>query len=191
MTEPNIHPRPNIRSLDRPFDYQTDDFSAVWKEMDEAAPRAAAIMAGAFVEDALQWAIEGFFDRGLTSEEKIRVFEGGGAPLGSFYSKIVIGHALGLYGPIVRSDLHIIRQIRNAFAHSPRSVTFEMPEIVSECEKFRYLRTVRNPTKKTSVTAPQNPPSLHPRRGFFDTVKIIHLGLHAAWVRYPELDSLP
>jgi len=52
--------------------------------------------------------------------------------LNSFYSKIVIGYALGIYDKGMRSDLTIVRNIRNAFAHSKTLIQFDHPAVVAE-----------------------------------------------------------
>jgi hypothetical protein len=70
-----------IRDLSRPFDYQSDDFLAVLEEMEGAPPRAAATVAGAFVEDSLRWSMESYFTDGLTGDDLLGIFEREGAPL--------------------------------------------------------------------------------------------------------------
>jgi hypothetical protein len=56
-------------------------------------------------------------------------------PLYSFNSKIVVGYALGIYDQGMRSDLDIVRKIRNAFAHSKRAIQFDHPAVVAELKK--------------------------------------------------------
>jgi hypothetical protein len=183
--------KPNIRLLSRPFDYQSDGFAAVWKEMEDAAPRAAAIMAGAFVEDALRWSIGGFFADGLTNKELCKVFEGDGAPLGSFHGKILIGYALGLYGPTARRDLVAIKQIRNAFAHAPRAITFETPQIVSACKNLGYLQAAKG-RHEGRIAPMRSPTPTNPKELFFATAKILHIDLHIIRSEYADqLGNMP
>jgi hypothetical protein len=168
-----------IRSVSRPFDLQSDDFLAVWKEIEDYSPRAATIVAAAFLEDSLRWSMESYFTDSLTAADFRALFTDGTAPLGSFHGKIVIGYALGMYGPAARGDLLAIKRIRNAFAHAPRSITFETAEIVSECQRLSYLQAVREKAGRNimplqnSVTYTSNP-----RKLFFDTVKLLSLDLH-------------
>jgi hypothetical protein len=130
------------RHLTRPFDLKTEDFSAVWDEVAKYPPRASVIIAAAFLEDALRWAIEQKLVDGLSEEEQRALFEAEGAPLSSFHGKILLGHAIGIYGQVAKADLLTVKRIRNAFAHSPRSIDFATPEIVSECTKLRYLGAI-------------------------------------------------
>jgi hypothetical protein len=69
-----------------------------------------------------------------TSPERERLLGGGndGTGLG-FYGKIILGHALGLYGPEVRQDLDRLRHIRNTFAHSKIELTFNSKPIADAC----------------------------------------------------------
>ena len=91
-----------------------------WDEIERPMnDRAAAIMAGAFVEDALCRAV------GRRS---------------SFYSMIESGFERELYKDLVRNDLHIIRNVRNAFAHAIKPIMFDTPEVVEEVSKLQYPR---------------------------------------------------
>ena len=53
----------------------------------------------------------------------------GDGPLGTLSRKIRLGEAMRLYGPTTRKNLDTIREIRNAFAHTPRWITFETPAV--------------------------------------------------------------
>lgn len=99
-----------------PLDQQ--ELHQAWNEIERPMnDRAAAIMAGAFVEDALCRAV------GCKS---------------SFYSMIEGGFERGLYKDLVQNDLHVIRNIRNAFAHSIRPITFDAPEVIGEVGKLQF-----------------------------------------------------
>lgn len=67
------------------------------------------------------------------------IFSDDGAPLGTFDAKIRLAHALGLYGDAVRSDLSLIRRIRNAFAHSRLEISFDTPEVQAVCRELTLI----------------------------------------------------
>ena len=91
-----------------------------WNEIERPMnDRSAAIMAGAFVEDTL---------RRLVGRS------------GNFHSMIEAGFNQGLYKEVVRNDLHVIRNVRNAFAHAMRPIMFDTPEVIGEIAKFQYPR---------------------------------------------------
>jgi hypothetical protein len=161
-----------IRNLSHRFDHQSDDLLAVLKEIRDHPPRAAAIVAAALLEDSLRWSMESYLTDSLTEGDLHGLFSDETAPLASFHGKIVMGYALGMYGPAARNDLLAIKRIRNAFAHAPRSITFETAEIVTECQRLSYLQAAKEnvdrkimPLKDTIITT-------NPKNLFFDTAKI-------------------
>src|SRR3984893_9371398 len=136
------------RTLSRPIEYGSDgDFSDAFKEIEKSPDRVAAIVAAAIVEDALRWSLNSFLILQISEQEERELFENDGI-LSSFHAKILMGFALGLFGEAARNDLIKIKNIRNAFAHAPRPLSFDTPEIASECEKLRYIdATTRNPDR--------------------------------------------
>jgi hypothetical protein len=133
----------------------------------EYPPRASAIIAAAFVEDALRVAIYISLSQ-ISEEEERALFEAEGAPLSSFHGKILIGHAIGVYGPVAKTDL----LTGNAFAHAPRSIDFDTPEIIAECNKLCYRGADREMTEhKTNV--PGSTVMTKPREIFNTTVSLL------------------
>lgn len=65
-------------------------------------------------------------------------------PLDTFSSKINLGYALGIYKDEVRENLHIIRTIRNAFAHSRKIIDFSHPLITAELRKVKLPKAKSN-----------------------------------------------
>jgi hypothetical protein len=112
------------------------DLDRAWKEISEGSDRSAAIIGAAFVDDSLQCALESRMI-GLCSQVPNEIFVNG--PLRSFSSKIFLGFALGLYGPLLKKDLNVIRNIRNAFAHAMMPITFDSPEVAAELKYLAFL----------------------------------------------------
>jgi hypothetical protein len=139
------------------------DLDKAWEEIEKGSDRSAAIMGAAFVENALQDALKSrtiglssqvtnaimgaeFAEDALALKSKTielssqvanEIFLNG--PLSSFSSKILLGFALGLYGPVVKKDLNVIRNIRNAFAHAMMPITFDSPEVADELNGLAFL----------------------------------------------------
>jgi hypothetical protein len=97
-------------------------------------PVAAAIVGSVSVEHHLEKLLRSRFKRTDDQTWKM-LMEDEPRPLNSFYSKIVVGYALGIYDLGMRNDLNIVRNIRNAFAHSPKQIKFDHPTIVNELKK--------------------------------------------------------
>jgi hypothetical protein len=87
---------------------------ALMEEMADQSDRGAAIIGAAWVEEAILAALESFLYAGTRSWD--RLFDSSG-PLSAFSAKIDLAHVLGLTTDGARSDLHMIREVRNEFAH--------------------------------------------------------------------------
>lgn len=87
---------------------------ALIEEMEGQTDRGVAIVGAAWVEEGLLVAIESF----LHSEPQPwkRLFDVSG-PMSSLSAKIDLARLLGMISKVIWSDLHIIRDIRNEFAH--------------------------------------------------------------------------
>jgi hypothetical protein len=73
--------------------------------------------------------------RELSNAEAKSVFTGMG-PLASFSGKIEIAYLFSLIDTSDRNDLHLIRRIRNNFAHTTRFVTFNSEHIIKDVQKL-------------------------------------------------------
>lgn len=110
------------------------DSMEVMRELQHASDRAAAIVGGSVLEVALNEALIAHMHK----HKKItdRLFKPSQA-LGPFGTKIHLGLLIGLYGPIGHSDLSIMKDIRNEFAHKLAINDFESKTIVSMTKKLK------------------------------------------------------
>jgi hypothetical protein len=114
-----------------------NDFRAIHNEIiAERHDRGAALVAATLVENMLRRVIRSQLVP-LTETEDDSLF-GRDAPLSTFSDMIRVGHAFGIFNKEIKQDLDRLREIRNAFAHSPLSVTFGTKEIASACMLFQY-----------------------------------------------------
>lgn len=134
MTEESAYIR-NLRALSR-TDPDITHIEAIEQELYGASDRATVVMLGSMVEMSLRRLLTKLLRKDLNSTDQRRVFEFEGA-LGSFASKIVMAYALNLIGPITRSDLDLIRVLRNEFAHSRMSFGFITPEVKAVCDRLK------------------------------------------------------
>jgi hypothetical protein len=105
-----------------------DDFAPIMAELMKQSDRGAAIIAGSLLEEILETAIRARL-RELSSDQRKALF-GRMAPLSTFSAKIEIGFAIGLYAIPVYTNLNMVREARNRFAHQFETLTFEHPDIV-------------------------------------------------------------
>jgi DNA-binding MltR family transcriptional regulator len=105
--------------------------------------RSQAIVAGALLEQSLEYALLSHFV--LTEAEMRELFadqvEGG---ISSFAAKIKLAFALGIVEKTMRKELTLIKNIRNVFAHTRASVTFDDREIIAACDDLKLPKTVGN-----------------------------------------------
>src|SRR5262245_54151547 len=76
-----------------------------------------------------------------------------GVTLSSFYQKITLAHALRMINVELRDDLHIVRNIRNAFAHSRRLLSFDHALVVQELRKFKSDKKIAKEAKLITMDA--------------------------------------
>jgi DNA-binding MltR family transcriptional regulator len=152
----------------------------------EKSHEAAAIISTSLLELSLKKAIITAFRLKMTDEDLAKVFDfNTTGPLSTFSSKIRIGYALGIFGPVSRDDLEKIKDLRNAFAHSANHLSFDNETIKKETEA---LYQVRNATLLTlaGFTAKQK---------FIHAVAQYHWALrsyqHGKTAPYPWTISLP
>jgi Domain of unknown function (DUF4145) len=103
---------------------------AVVEGMRQASDRDAAVHLGAFVEERLNYAF-----LSLTSKENRAGLEKK-LSKADFKEKIEGALKLELIDDRLFKNLEIIRQIRNAFAHSARAISFETSEVVAAVDEL-------------------------------------------------------
>jgi len=58
----------------------------------------------------------------------------------TFFARIELSYRLGLLHPIIHHELHLIKAVRNEFAHKTVGITFESPEVVAHTSKLVIAR---------------------------------------------------
>jgi len=58
------------------------------------------------------------------------------AVLGSFHAKIEVAFCIGAISQSERADLHVVRDVRNDFAHNVIGCTFDDPIVQAHCKKL-------------------------------------------------------
>lgn len=104
------------------------------RELRNQPDQVAAIVAGTILEGALEKRLAGRMRR-MSAKDHNELFHSG--PLRNFQPKIILGQALSLYGPETVVEMRKIAEIRNAFAHTVRDITFESSEIKKWCLELK------------------------------------------------------
>jgi DNA-binding MltR family transcriptional regulator len=99
----------------------------------EQQPITTAILGAVMVEHELERLIRSKLKH--KDDETWATLIADNGPLRSFYTKIAMGYALGIYDKSMRNNLNIVRNIRNAFAHSKKLIQFNHPAVIAELRK--------------------------------------------------------
>lgn len=114
-----------------------DEIEVIFNQLcSEHNDRTLAIFGASMVERSIELSLWTKF-RYLNLEERRRLF-GPEAPLSSFSSKIKIAYAMELCDRNISKELNLIREIRNAFAHSSKLLNFETKEVVDLCKFIKF-----------------------------------------------------
>ena len=89
-----------------------------------ATDRTLAIVGAVYIEDELRNAIKKHFLPGHSAETENQVFSDEQAPLSGLAARARIAFALGIISAELLGDITLVRDIRNAFAHTSASVSF-------------------------------------------------------------------
>jgi DNA-binding MltR family transcriptional regulator len=122
-----------------------EQVAAFLKELKSQTDRGTAIIAAAVLDDLLQILLTARFVE-LSGERHDGLFKKTGAPLSSFSSKIEVCFAVGLLSNEARLAMHLIREVRNEFAHRIEQITFDHPNVATKIET-RMLDSIKKLAK--------------------------------------------
>lgn len=113
---------------------QLDEIDRIFDELDGSSDRASAILITACLETDLSSCVCHWLQ---ADEQLVQKLQSRDGPVSSFYSAIVLAEALQIIDAETAAALDRIRKIRNAFAHSQRSIDFKTPELLAECMSLK------------------------------------------------------
>jgi len=106
------------------------EYNAFADRFDAETDRAAAVLAGGFLDGFLEQVLRSVFF--VEYKRNDELFEGNG-PLRPFGNKIALAFALGTATESVRRDLDLVRKVRNHFAHHLFEASFALPPVAQWC----------------------------------------------------------
>jgi hypothetical protein len=114
-------------------DPSSTDAEDLRRELHGESDRASAVLWPATIETALEGAIIRKLSSNPSSKIKriLRKIERGNA---TFHQLITIAYDHGILGQKTQKDLNLIREIRNAFAHTRRPLKFDLQVVRDVCE---------------------------------------------------------
>jgi len=100
-----------------------DYYDILRKEFASETDRAAVIVAASMLDELLRTALIAKLVPVSSSTDEL--FDGANAPLGTLSSRIEASYRLGMISVKFARDLHLIRRIRNDFAHNIHGCSFD------------------------------------------------------------------
>lgn len=103
--------------------------------LNQETDRGCALMSAAFLDSELTALLKSklIYDKAIFNS----LFAHSG-PLGTFSAKIDLAYSIGLIGKKAHRDLHIIRKLRNDFAHLSEPITFEHVSMRKRCQELYH-----------------------------------------------------
>ena len=113
--------------------------------------RSVALVGVALVEHFLERAIESNLRLPATKSEREFLFNARG-PGSSFENKIYLGYTLKVTAEKTTRDLHLMRAIRNEFAHDMNEIAFASPHISNRIDEFHAVTVLWKISKATGAS---------------------------------------
>jgi DNA-binding MltR family transcriptional regulator len=142
--------------------------------------RSHAIVAAALLEQALETALLTHFR--VEETEARTLFADQEGSISTFAIKIKLAYALGIIDPLIRTELTHIKNIRNVFAHTRASVTFQTPEIATACNILKLANVDR-------ITGLLDGLPIFAKEKYAQSIKLIYL--YFASEQLPEMSGKP
>lgn len=113
------------------------DFAAFFLSLQAESDRAVPIVTQAYIDAAVERLIVEEMNERVAGGRKSLVAEGG--PLQTSAARITMAHALFWLRDDTAADLHLLRRIRNDFAHDP-AASFDLPAVADRLRQHAGLR---------------------------------------------------
>ncbi|MGD8389187.1 MAG: MltR family transcriptional regulator [Desulfobacteraceae bacterium] len=120
---------------------QSDQMMRLLAEVNSESDRAAAILAAAAIDQRLTRLLVNLF--GAETSQSTSLFRPDD-PLGSLSAKIEILFRIGIIGTDLHRELHLLRKLRNKFAHSEELISFEKSPIRDFAAELNILDKIRD-----------------------------------------------
>ena len=114
--------------------HTSEQITAFLDELKSQTDRGAAVIAAAVLDELFQMLLLARLTQ-IGNERKEALFDKIGAPLSSFSAKIELAFALGIISNEARLAAHLIRDVRNKFAHRIEQLTFDHSEVTELLQK--------------------------------------------------------
>lgn len=106
------------------------DLAAFTQELQRETDRGLPLVAAALIDELLADSLRNFFVQDRSAD---KLLDGATAPMGALSARLQLCHALGLIDDYEKSEIELIRKIRNRFAHARHGLSFDDASINGLC----------------------------------------------------------
>ena len=110
-----------------------EDLAVFMKELQSETDRGLPLVAAALIDDLLSETLRSFFIENGSAD---KILKGASAPIGTMSARLNLCHALGFIDDYEKSEIELIRKIRNRFAHAKHGLSFGDASIQGYCSSF-------------------------------------------------------
>lgn len=123
------------------------DLPGFIEELQQGPDRTTAILAGVFIDELLRMLLESFLVADAKVQKELFSPE---RPLSTLSARTKMAYSLGLISKVAYDDIEIIRNIRNAFAHSLHGISFEHELVRKEVRSLHCIQQFQPPADAPS-----------------------------------------
>lgn len=133
-----------------------DQWQRYMEMFSKESDRACVILTVSFLDELLTLCLR--MKLVATPSAADSLFEGGNAPFSSFSSKIDVAYRLGIISNRLCRDLHLVRKIRNDFAHNIEGCHFSDQAVHNRIRELRNAFVELIDIYKTEEASKMYPP---------------------------------
>jgi DNA-binding MltR family transcriptional regulator len=120
--------------IGKPIDFRwMDKQNRLGAKYENESDRAVALLAASFLEEQIKEALLSIF---VEDKQVIDPLVSGYGPLSTFRAYIDIVYALGHIPKELHTELHLVKRIRNHFAHHPDVTDFNTQKVKDWCREL-------------------------------------------------------
>jgi DNA-binding MltR family transcriptional regulator len=125
--------KPQLRDLSRK-QLSSDEAAGILESLGRVSPFVTAILGASLVEHQIEQSIIPRLSR--SDESTWSSLTGENGPIATLHQKIIIAFALGVIDATIKTDLGVVKDIRNSFAHARQLLDFDHALIEKEFGKI-------------------------------------------------------
>jgi DNA-binding MltR family transcriptional regulator len=104
------------------------------EQFGQESDRAAVILSASILDESLGTLLKSYLVPNPSSQDSL--FDNATSPLSNFSSKIDMAYRIGLVSGKMARDIHIVRKIRNSFAHDVYGCSFSNGSVKSRIKEL-------------------------------------------------------